>query len=68
MARELHERERRSGPMWGWVAITALVVGVAAILGFTGIVAITAATAKVLFMILLAAFLATVVIGISRHA
>ena len=54
--------------MWGWVLAVAAVVGVAAVLGFTGIVAISAVMARTLFLVLLAAFLATIVVGISRHA
>jgi uncharacterized membrane protein YtjA (UPF0391 family) len=46
----------------------ALVVGLAAILGCTSLVVAPAAIMKLLFLVLLAAFLITVVMGVSRHA
>jgi uncharacterized membrane protein YtjA (UPF0391 family) len=51
-----------------WMLAMALVVTLAAILGFTGIVAVSALLGKLLFLVLLAAFLATIVMSISRHA
>jgi uncharacterized membrane protein YtjA (UPF0391 family) len=54
--------------MWSWMLAMAVVVILAAILGFTGIVAVSSLLAKLLFLVLLAVFLATIVMGISRHA
>ena len=54
--------------MWIWILTMAAVIVLAAILGFTGLVASSAVLAKVLFLVLLVAFLATVVMGISRRA
>jgi len=54
--------------MWRSLLALAIVVILAAILGFTGIVAVSAVLAKVLFLVMLAAFLATIVMGVSRHA
>ena len=51
-----------------WMLSMALVVILAAILGFTGIVAVSSILAKLLFLVFLAAFLTTIVKGISRHA
>jgi uncharacterized membrane protein YtjA (UPF0391 family) len=45
-----------------------LVVTLAAILGCTSLVAAPAVIMKLLFLALLAAFLITVVMGVSRHA
>ena len=54
--------------MWSWMLALAMVVILAAILGFTGIAAVSVVLAKTLFLVMLGAFLATIVIGISRHA
>jgi uncharacterized membrane protein YtjA (UPF0391 family) len=54
--------------MWGWMLVMAVVVALAAILGFTAVVAVSATLAKFLFLVVLAGFLATIVMGISRHA
>ena len=54
--------------MWPWMLAITLVVVLAAILGFTNLVAAPAAIMKLLFLMLLAAFLITIVMGVSRHA
>ena len=51
-----------------WMLAMAVVVVLAAILGFTGIVAVSSILAKVLFLVFLAVSLATIALGISRHA
>ena len=61
LAEELHV-------MWPWMLAMTLVVGLAAILGFTSLVVAPAVIMKLLFLGLLAAFLITVVMGVSRHA
>jgi len=54
--------------MWPWMLAMTLVVVLAAILGCTNLVAAPAAIMKTLFLLLLAAFLITLVMGVSRHA
>jgi uncharacterized membrane protein YtjA (UPF0391 family) len=48
--------------------VMTLVVVLAMILGFTSLLAAPAAIMKLLFLVLLAAFLITVAMGVSRHA
>ena len=54
--------------MWVWILTMVAVIILAVILGFTGLVTGSAVLAKALFLVLLVAFLATVVMGISRRA
>jgi uncharacterized membrane protein YtjA (UPF0391 family) len=54
--------------MWPWMLAMTVVVGLAAILGCTSLVVAPAAIMKLLFLLLLAAFLIAVVMGVSRHA
>jgi uncharacterized membrane protein YtjA (UPF0391 family) len=54
--------------MWTWLLAVAIVVILAAVLGFTSLAATSAVLAKTLFLICLAAFLAVIVKGVSRHA
>lgn len=69
MANNVHESASEDmGRMWIWVLAMAVVVILAAILGFTDIVAVSAVLARVLFLVMLAGFLATIVMGVSRRA
>jgi len=54
--------------MWVWVLAASIIVALAAVLGFTSLAATSAVLAKTLFLVCLAAFLAMIVKGVSRHA
>jgi len=54
--------------MWTWLSTLAIVVILAAVLGFTSLAATSTALAKTLFLVCLAAFLFMIVRGVSRHA
>ena len=51
--------------MWGWVLIVSALAGLAAL---AGAMVTSAEMARLLFFVLLAAFLVAIVMGISRRA